>query len=520
LLVAVGLFASVWLLNGSSHRVLFSVGVVCGGVMPSLVAYLTLAHPTGRLTSNAEQRFLCLTGGTMVTLWALAITMTEQPPLKTPLLQCAPHCPPNAFSLGSAPGVVGIVSAAMTTAWVALLCGTAVLLRRRTRSASGAMRRALTPVWLAASAAAVLLVSYLVLGAAGLHLGTAAGAAYVAVSASIPLAIVIGLSRERLFMGQALADFVNQLSRAPAADPEVLMAAALRDPSLKIRYRRPGLTTYIDFLGRPVDDPPRESAVTWIERDREPVAAVMYSSELSGQERFVQAAGAAVLFRLEKAQLEANLKASTGDLAASRIRLVEMAHAERRRLERDLHDGVQQHMIGLRIKLDMAAETVKDDPVEGERALAWVGREMDNVLQELRSLASGIYPTLLSEHGLGEALKSAARSSTILVEVRGSGLGRYPRDVEIAVYFCCLEALQNVVKHAGPDVTATVHLWREDSRLEFKVHNAGIGFDPDQVHAGSGLVNMRDRIESVSGTLRVISSKGRGVSVRGSVPVG
>ena len=203
---------------------------------------------------------------------------------------------------------------------------------------------------------------------------------------------------------------MNQLARAPEANPEVLMAAALRDPSLKIRYRRPGLATYVDSSGTPVDDLPGECAVTWIEHGRMPVAGVMYSSDLVGQERFVQAAGAAALLRLEKAQLEADLKASTGDLAASRIRLVETAHAERRRLERDLHDGVQQHMIGLRIKLDMAAETVKDNPVEGERALARVGHEMDDVLQELRSLARGIYPTLLSEHGLSEALRSAART--------------------------------------------------------------------------------------------------------------
>ena len=518
LLVAVGLYSSLWLLNGSSHHFLFSVGVLCTGAMPFLAAYLMLAHPTGHLGDSTERRFLWIAGGATTAIWVAIVAMTAQPPLH-PLVDCAPRCPANAFSLGSAPGAVDVLKVAMATALVGLLVGTAVLLRRRARSASVPMRRSLTPVRLAATAAAGLLVAYLLLNLTGWQLGTTAGAAYLAVSVSIPLAVIVGLSRERLFMGQALADFVNQLSRAPQTNPEALMAAALRDPSLKIRYRRPGLTTYVDSSGTPVDDLPGESAVTWIERDHEPVAAVIYNSDLSDQERFVRAAGAAALCQLEKAQLEADLKASTGDFVASRTRLMRMAHADRRRLEQDLHDGVQQHLVGLRIKLDMAAETVKEDPAEGERALAWVGREMDDVLQELRSLARGIYPTLLREHGLREALKSAARISPIPVKVRVGRLGRYPGDVEIAVYFCCLEALQNVVKHAGSTATATVDVWLTDSRLEFMVRNPGTGFDADQVQSGSGLTNMRDRIESVSGTLQVITGNGRGVSVRGSVPV-
>ena len=316
-------------------------------------------------------------------------------------------------------------------------------------------------------------------------------------------------------MGQALAEFVSQLARMPAADPEALMAAALRDPSLKVAYRRPGRATYVDSAGVPVEDLPDDTAITWIERDHEPVAAVMYNEDLSGYEPFVQAAGAAALIRFEKTQLEADLKASTADLASSRIRLMEMAHSERRRLERDLHDGVQQHLVGLRIKLDMAAETIKEDLERGERALASVGRQMDDVLQELRLLARGIYPSILHECGLREALRSAARSSPLAVSVRAAGLGRYPEDLEVAVYFCCLEAIQNVVKHAGPDATAMVTLSREGSYLRFEVHDTGVGFDPESDGQGSGLVNMRDRIEAVGGSLEVTARRGRGTSVRG-----
>ncbi len=395
LLIAVGMLSSLWLLNGSSNRVLFSVGAVFSGLMPLVFAYLMLAHPTGHLPSRTALRFLWLTGGALATLWLLGIAMTLQPPLPTPLLRCGPHCPDNVFTLGSATDAVTAVQAAMVLAWLGVTIGTPVLLARRVRMAPAPVRRSITPVWITATAAAVLLTASMVFHAAGLHVWTTLGGIYISLVAILPLAILVGLGNERLFMGQALAEFVNELARMPSADPQALMAAALRDPSLKVAYRRPGRGTYVDSAGAPIEELADDAAIAWIERDREPVAAVMYNEDLSGYERFVQAAGAAALIRLEKTRLEADLKASTADLASSRVRLMEMAHTERRRLERDLHDGVQQHLVGLRIKLDMAAETIKEDPEQGELALASVGRQMDDVLQELRLLARGIYPALL-----------------------------------------------------------------------------------------------------------------------------
>ncbi len=518
LLVGAGLFSSLWLLNGSSNSLLFSVGVVCAAVAPVLFAYLMLAHPTGHLLSGVEQRFLRFTGGTMALLWWLAIAMTEQPPLKTPLLQCGPHCPPNAFSLGSATQPVGIVKAAMVVAWLALTIGTPVLLLRRARLAPAPVRRSLAPVTATAVTMTALLLAYLVAQGLGLRLAGDLGAVYVGSVVLVPLGILEGLSRERMFMGQVLAEFVNQLARLPNADPETLMAAALRDPSLRIAYRRRGRETYVNGSGSPVHVPD-DTAVSWIERGRRPVAAVIYDPDLADYERFVHAAGAAALIRLEKVQLEADLKASTTDLAASRIRLMETAADERRRLERDLHDGVQQHLVGLRLKLEMATETMRKDPADGERMLASVGRQMDDLLQEVRSLARGIYPSLLSQYGLGEALRAAARSSPAAVEVRGSRIGRYPQDLEVAVYFCCLEALQNVAKHAGNDVSATLTMRQEGRHLRFAVQDSGIGFDPRRAPAGHGLFNMRDRIEAIGGTLEVTSRPGAGTTVRGCVPV-
>ena len=126
---------------------------------------------------------------------------------------------------------------------------------------------------------------------------------------------------------------------------------------------------------------------------------------------------------------------------------------------------------------------------------------------------------MLSQCGLGEALRAAARSSAVPVEVRGSRIGRYPEDLEVAVYFCCLEALQNVAKHAGEEASARLTLRQEGRQLRFEVRDAGVGFDPGQDQGGNGLVNMRDRIEAIGGTLTITTGRGRGTTVRGCVPV-
>jgi signal transduction histidine kinase len=520
LLVGAGFFSALWLLNGSSDRFAFTVGLLVSGLIPGIFCWLMLAHPTGRLRSDGERRFLVAAGGGLALLWSV-LALTRAEPFDSPLLRCAPRCPSGAFHLGVAPAEpwLTVLTAAI---WLVLAAGTTILLIRRARTAHAPLRRAVIPVLSAAIAYALVLAAYLVSEATGAGTAERVGDVAAELSILVPIAVLLGLALERLFIGQALADFVTQLTRQPSADPQRLMGAALRDPSLRIAYRRPEHGTFVDFAGAPLDIAEVDSghAITWIERSQLPVAAVIYDAELSDQERFVQAAGAAALMRLEQARLEADLRASTADLAASRTRLVETAYAERHRIERDLHDSIQQDLVGLRIKLDMAAEAVKEEPVRGRRMILSVGRQMDDVLEALRSLAHGIYPSLLDERGLGEALKSAARRCPLPVSVDARGVGRFSEDVEVAVYFCCLEALQNFVKHSGPGAVATIRLRAEPDRIRFQVTDTGIGFDMEELRDGKGLVNMRDRIEAVGGTLSVTSRKGLGTSVRGSVPVG
>ncbi len=521
LLGATTLFCALWLLNGASRELPFSVGALFSGSAPVVLSIVMLAQPTGRLRSGAERRFVASVGGVLVLAWTLGLGLTGQPLLDAPLVHCAPRCSESLLSLRLAPGAPELLRLAIAACWVALPAGTAILLVARARSAPLARARCLTPVSVAAAAQATLLVAFFGARAAGLPGAEVIGVLYAGSAVLVPLAIALGLMRERLFMGDALAGLVAELARRPGRDPQAMIARTLRDPSLRIAYKRPGAPAYVDASGASVELPPdsARAAVSWIRRGSEPIAAVVHAPELAEEHEFIQAIGAAALIRLEKAQLEAELRASTKELEQSRVRLLESAHAERRRIERDLHDGVQQQLVGARIKLDIAAEAIREQPACGERELAAVGRQLDDVLQSLRSLARGIYPAVLHERGLAEAMRSVARNSPIAISVRAEGLGRFAEDIEVAVYFCCLEAIQNVVKHAGASVSATIALSEGDGELRFEVRDGGAGFDPDTAADGTGTVNMRDRIEAIGGRLRIFSSPGRGTVVRGGVPV-
>jgi signal transduction histidine kinase len=347
------------------------------------------------------------------------------------------------------------------------------------------------------------------------------GAVYAGIAVLTALAVVLGLALERLFLARALTRLVAQLSVAPGRDAQDLIATALGDPSLQVVSRRPGAVEYLDGAGRAVPLPigSRERGVTYVRRAGRPVAAVVYDAELADQDRFIQAAAAAALLRVEQARLHTDLEASMHQLERSRARLVESVQRERRRIERDLHDGVQQEVLGLRIKLELATEILEADPEEGERLIAAVGRQMDTVLDGVRSLARGIYPAVLHDRGLPEAIRSAARASSMPATVRASHVGRYPEQIEVAVYFSCLEALQNSAKHAGSNAAVVITLWERDGWIMFEVRDDGRGFDSEATDQGRGLTNMRDRLAAVGGSLIFISSPRKGTRIHGGAPV-
>jgi len=205
-------------------------------------------------------------------------------------------------------------------------------------------------------------------------------------------------------------------------------------------------------------------------------------------------------------------------LRTSQRRLVKAASAERRKIERDLHDGVQQKLVALRIQLELALDLIESESVAGRR-LAGLGARFDDALDDLRLVAHGIYPPLLSDEGLVAALHEAARRSSVPLTVDLQDVGRFPEEHEAAVYYCCLEALQNVAKHAGDEAVATLRLWRDRRAVHFVVRDDGVGFVPSTHARGAGFTNMTDRMGAVGGALSVTSEPGEGTTVQGRITI-
>jgi signal transduction histidine kinase len=212
------------------------------------------------------------------------------------------------------------------------------------------------------------------------------------------------------------------------------------------------------------------------------------------------------------------LRKQADELRRSRARIVASADAERRRVERDLHDGAQQHLVALAVNLRLTRDLVTDDPETAALMIDQLADEVKATIQELRDLAHGIYPPLLADSGLGEALRAAGRRSPLPVTVTAAGLGRYGLEIESAVYFCCLEALQNAAKHAA-GAQAEVRLWEESGGLLFSVSDDGPGFDVALARGGHGYTNMADRLGAIGGTVRWDSAPGQGTRISGSVPL-
>jgi signal transduction histidine kinase len=255
------------------------------------------------------------------------------------------------------------------------------------------------------------------------------------------------------------------------------------------------------------------------EREQVPLTSVeeRLFAGLAGQSRLVLR-GARLRVELERRA--AQLSARAEELRLSRQRLVDAQDNERRALERDVHDGAQQHLVALAVNLRLAETLAARSPVRAAALVAGQELAAADAIETLVQLSRGIYPPLLAERGLHVALNAAAATGPVPVDVVAIGLGRYPPSIEAAAYFCCLEALQNAAKYSGAAIVAVELHGAGDGALEFCVEDDGTGFDPRTIPAGSGLTNMRDRLDAVDGALTVTSSPATGTRIAGRIPVG
>jgi signal transduction histidine kinase len=244
---------------------------------------------------------------------------------------------------------------------------------------------------------------------------------------------------------------------------------------------------------------------------------IVHDRQLVDDPELLRAAGAVALLALENAELDAAWKDSLRALAESRARLVRASDKERRKLERDLHDGAQQRLLAALIRVSTADELAGGSP-ELKRQLTATRVELERAIEELRDLARGIYPTVLSEVGLGGALRSLVLRSPERMTVQATNQ-RFAPETEAAFYYCCLEAIQNALKHAGPDAQISIRLFTSDGELRLEVSDTGPGFDISMPHAGVGLQSMQDRLGAVSGHVEIRSQPGRGTVVTASVAI-
>jgi signal transduction histidine kinase len=338
---------------------------------------------------------------------------------------------------------------------------------------------------------------------------------------AIAAAFLLGLFQRRLLVGSVLRRLSGELHGSD--DPRRLRAAlalAFDDPSMELLIPDGVIGRWRDSEGRPASRAQfaaQGRAVTVIEDGGAPIAALTHDPALHDDDEVLSAVSSLVLAELQQQRLTTELQHSLGELEHSRNRIAAAADLERSRIERDLHDGAQQRLIKIRIGLSLAEELVATDPAGASESIRELGDEIEVALDELRALAHGVYPSLLSDRGLEDALRSVAVESPLRVHFDVAGVTRLPREVETAVYFTCLEALQNAIKHAKGATRVWISL-RQDHALTVRVRDDGPGFVPPS-DPGGGLRNMRDRIEAVGGQLTIDSSPGHGTQIRGVVPL-
>ena len=523
LLLLAGVLWSPTMLAESSDSVLYSIGRVSVWFAELLLIYLVLAFPTGRLRSRGD-RLLVRAGAGLVALY-LVVALLGEYPEPSPWASCGTDCPGNAFMLPSSePDFVGAaLIPALQLASVIVFAAVALQLVRRLMRGTSLMRVELVPVLTAAVVRMAATVAFLIAREAdsGSQLTEDLGWIALLGTPAISVGFLIGLVRSRARAGRALSRLSGVLGRPTAQQLRDVIAEAVDDPSLDVVYRTSGdPAEWVDDVGHPVALPESSDnrSMTEIRSGGVVVAALIHDPALAEAPVMTEVAKGFAQMSLQNQRLETELRSSLRELQASRSRIASAADAERRRIERDLHDGAQQRLLGLAIELELAGELVTQDADGGTQRLHELVEDLNEAMADIRSLASGLYPSLLLERGLVEALSEAAGACRVPTTLTAESVGRYAPEIEGAVYFCCREALQNAAKHAQGATAVVVKLWEADA-VHFEVRDNGAGLPQGHEGEGAGITNMRDRIGAMGGTLAIESHPGAGTCVAGAVPL-
>jgi signal transduction histidine kinase len=509
LMVITGFLWFAGQLSEASAPWLYTFGSVIQYVWAVGLVYLLLSFPSGRLRGRLDRALVWATVG-LFCLQLVAMLYGNKAGIR------CPGCPDNLLQvvhdnhkaqawLNLERLLGGIVIATVVT----------VLVRRWLRS-SPAQRRAVAPVLVAGSASLVALVWTVTFDLLGDPLSSLPATVWFYTTAAVPIAVLYVFLQRRLARGMVAGLVVELGTQSPSGDLRDALARALGDPSLELAYWFPAEKSYVDGDGRPVALPDADSArrATFVERYGQPIAALLHDPVLEHDAELVSSVCAAASLALENERLQAELRARLVELQASRARLVEATDVERRRIERDLHDGTQQRLVSIAMSLGLLESKV---PAEGmAQPLVRETREaLALALAELRELTHGINPPLLTERGLGAALDELCRRAALPTHLDLALDRRLSDQIESAAYFVASEAVANAAKHShGNEIRMAAA--DDGTCLTLEVTDDGIG--GATTAGGSGLRGLADRIEALGGRFTVSSPPGRGTTLRAEIP--
>jgi len=522
LLVAMGAAVLAVTLSLSDDAVPYSAGrVVHWGVEAGLV-YLVLAFPSGRLTHRIDRALATAAALLVALLYLPTALLVEDFPTPAPWASCGSDCPRNAFmAVASEPRVIEqLVSPARALIAIGLFVAIIARLAHRVRGATRLGRLTLTPVLAVAIVWALLFG--ITLGVRQAWPGSAPldGAMWL-IALTVPVmaaAFLVGLMRWWVYVGASLRRLASRLG-SPLA-PEDLrstLADAFEDPSLEVVYRRAGAWGNAEGQTLATPAPGSGRCLTEIGNGDRIVGGVIHDAALRYERAFSDAAASCVL-TLESHRLATETDLLLRELHESRARIAASADNERRRIERDIHEGTQQRLLSLKIRVNLAGRPGQD-PAAATVALGELASEVDAAIADVGSLARGTYPYVLTDQGLAAALALAAADAPLTTTVVAEPGRRYAAEIENAVYFCCLEAVKNASKYAGDAAVVHVSVAEHDDSVCFDVHDNGAGFDLDAVAAGIGLTNIRDRVAAVRGRVTIESTPGRGTHISATIPL-
>jgi signal transduction histidine kinase len=505
LMIAAGFANFLSGLSWATNDVVFTFGQALDLLPPVLFLHVFLAFPDGRLHGRFERTLVLAAYVTAIGLELLRMTFGFFGPHN--LLEITEN---SDAAQAAARVQLTLVSACCLT-------GVGILIARRAR-AGRPLRRSVA-LLADAFGLALIMIAALLLSAAwgGPAVQQIRWATFAALSLA-PVAFLIALLHSRLARSSVGDVFVDLQADPAPADLRDALSRALRDPSLTLAYWLPDYGCYADLEGRLIELPGPDSgrATTLIDLGGAHVAALLHDPALNDETELLGAVTAAAGMALENGRLHAELRAHLVELRASRARVIDVGQKERQRLERNLHDGAQQRLIALSLELSGLEDRLTDDS-DARARLDQARREIATSLEELRDVARGIHPAVVSAHGLEIALEQLAARAPVPVKLAVELDGRLPEPLEVAAFYLVSESLANIGKHANA-TTATVEVYRSNGLVVVEVVDDGAGGADTEL--GSGLRGLADRVEALEGRLRIWSPRGRGTRLRAEIPCG